>query len=358
MTTQRIRIGIVGAGANARLRHVPGFRAMQGVDLVGVCNRSQESSQRAAKEFDIPKVYDHWLDLVEDDDIDAVCIGTWPYLHCPITLAALDNEKHVLTEARMAMDAMEAHAMLEASRAAPHLVTQVVPAPHTLPVDRPIQELLADGYLGEPLVVDVRLAQSNFVDLDGPLTWRHNRELNGYNILRIGLWYEVLLRWIGPASRVMAMTKTVVTHRKDSQGILRAVTSPDHVDILCQMECGAQAHMHFSAVTGMAPSSEVWLYGADGTLRLDAQTAADGTLRLDVQTAKVYGGRRGAAQLREIDIPPEKRGHWRVEEEFINAIRGIEPVTCTTFEAGVQYMEFTEAVTRSAQSGEAINLPL
>ncbi len=246
----------------------------------------------------------------------------------------------------MAMDATEAHAMLEASRAVPHLVTQVVPTPYTLPVDRTIQELLADGYLGELLVVDVRLAQSNFVDLDGPLAWRHSRELNGYNILRMGLWYETLLCWIGPASRVMAMTKTVVTQRKDSQGTLRTVTSPDHVDILCQMECGAQAHMHFSAVTGMAPSSEVWLY------------CTNGTLRLDVQTAKVYGGRRGASQLREIDIPPEKKGHWRVEEEFINAIRGIEPITYTTFETGVQYMEFTEAVTRSAQSGEAINLPL
>ena len=346
MTTQRIRIGIVGAGANVRLRHVPGFRAMQGVDLVGVCNRTRESSQRAAKEFDIPKVYDNWLDLVEDDDIDAVCIGTWPYLHCPITLAALDNEKHVLTEARMAMDATEAHAMLETSRAAPHLVTQVVPAPFTLPVDRTIQDLLADAYLGELLVVDVRLAQSNFVDVASPLTWRQDRNVSGYNILMMGVWYETLLRWIGPASTVVAMTKTAVTQRKDSQGILRAVTVPDHVNILCEMECGAQAHMQFSAVTGIAPSGEVWLYGANGTLRLDAQTG------------KLYGGRRDAPQLREIDIPPAKQGHWRVEEEFINAIRGIEPVTHTTFEAGVQYMEFTEAVTRSAQSGEAISLPL
>ena len=47
-----------------------------------------------------------------------------------------------------------------------------------------------------------------------------------------------------------------------------------------------------------------------------------------------------------------------MEEEFVNAIRGKEKVTRTSFEVGVQYMEFTEAVTRSAQTGRAIALPL
>ena len=72
----------------------------------------------------------------------------------------------------------------------------------------------------------------------------------------------------------------------------------------------------------------------------------------------LYGGRRGDSELSEIVIPEEKKGRWRVEEEFINAIRGEEPVTHTPFDVGVQYMEWTEAVTRSAQTGQAISLPL
>ena len=43
--------------------------------------------------------------------------------------------------------------------------------------------------------------------------------------------------------------------------------------------------------------------------------------------------------------------------EFLQS-RGEEPVTRTPFDVGVQYMEFTEAVTRSAQTGQAISLPL
>jgi hypothetical protein len=47
-----------------------------------------------------------------------------------------------------------------------------------------------------------------------------------------------------------------------------------------------------------------------------------------------------------------------VEAEFVRAIRGLEPVTMNTFEIGVHYMEWTEAVHRSAMTGQAVHLPL
>ena len=47
-----------------------------------------------------------------------------------------------------------------------------------------------------------------------------------------------------------------------------------------------------------------------------------------------------------------------MEEEFTNAIRGTEQITMVPFETGVHYMEWTEAVIRSAQTGQAIYLPL
>ena len=342
-----IRVGMVGAGKNTLLKHIPGLRAMEGVELVSVCNRSRESSERVASEFEIPKVYDSWLELVEADDTDAICIGTWPYMHCPMTLAALANNKHVLCEARMAMDADEAHAMLDASRQNPHLITQIVPSPMTFKVDRTIQDLVANGYLGDVLAIELRVTSPDFKDAESPLHWRHNRELSGYNVLTLGVWYEAMMRWVGPASKVMAMTKVFVQRRRDEKGDLQWSTVPDHVDILCEMASGAQAHMRFSAVTGLAPGSEVWLFGSEGTIRLEGPPSFT-----------LYGGRRGENQLTEIAVPQEKQGEWRVEEEFINAIRGKEQVKHTTFEIGVQYMEFTEAVARSAQTGQVIPLPL
>ncbi len=71
----------------------------------------------------------------------------------------------------------------------------------------------------------------------------------------------------------------------------------------------------------------------------------------------ISAGRRGDSGLTQVPNPQEEQAYYRVEEEFINAIRGIEEVTMTTFATGVRYMDFVEAVYRSAQSGEAVYLP-
>src|SRR3954454_16988321 len=144
-----IRIGLIGAGANTRARHIPGLRAIEGVEIVSVCNRRPESTQEVAREFDIPRTCSDWQDVVRDPDVDAVVIGTWPYLHAPITLAALEAGKHVLTEARLAMTAAAAQAMHEADRKHPKLVTQIVPSPFGLKGDATMRRTLADSWLGE-----------------------------------------------------------------------------------------------------------------------------------------------------------------------------------------------------------------
>ena len=346
MSNKNIKIGLVGAGGNTKLRHIPGFQAIDGVEIVSVANRSRESSEKVAKEFNIPKTYDNWLDLVEADDTDAICIGTWPYLHCPVTLEALACDKHVLVEARMAMNSSEARLMLQESKQRPHLITQIVPAPHTLVVDQTIQELLADGYVGDILAVEMTGNQGTFADFESPLHWRQDFDLSGYNIMTLGIWYEALVRWVGPANRIMAITQTNVNKRKNSAGELVSTNIPDHVEIICNLEIGSTAHIRVSSVTGLAPSSEVYIFGTEGTLRVD------------MTSTELFAGKKGDEKLSKINIPDSKKGGWRVEEEFINAIRGEEEVTRTNFYDGVRYMDFTEAVTRSSQENQGINLPL
>ena len=60
----------------------------------------------------------------------------------------------------------------------------------------------------------------------------------------------------------------------------------------------------------------------------------------------------------QIIIKDENRGMWRVEEEFINAIRGKEDISHTDFSTAVKYMEWTDAVTKSLKTGYVVQLPL
>jgi predicted dehydrogenase len=344
--SKKLSIGIAGAGGIARQRHLPGFARIDGVQVVSIANRSRESSERVTEEFGIPRVHDSWRELVADPDVDAVVIGTWPYLHLPITLAALERGKHVLTEGRMAMNADEARQMLAAACAHPGLVTQVVPGPFTLSVDRTVQELLADGYLGQLQAVDVRIS-SGFVNPDAPMNFRTDRDLSGVNTLSLGIYYESLMRWIGPAHGVTARTRVAVPYRRDpAKGQRRAMLLPDHVEVLLDLADGALGRMHISAVAGLMPGPEIWLFGSDGTLRFEQQGE------------RLSGAHKPETELQLIDIPPEKRGGWHVEDEFVAAIRGEQPVRLTTFADGVRYMEFTEAVHRSSAEQRTIHLPL
>lgn len=352
MKNETIRVGIVGAGNNTTGLHIPRLQAINGVEVVSVANRSLKSSQRVADKFNIPKVYENWEDLIASPDTNAICIGTWPYMHHTLVLAALEHNKHVMTEARMAMNSAEAKEMLNAARQKPNLVTQVVPAPFIDTVESTIKEMILDGYLGDILSVDLiggslGAPHAGFLEQNGPMHWRYDRDLSGYNVMLMGAWYECLMRLIGPASSINAITRTHAASRIDSSsGARHIITVPDHVEVIYETTSGPVVHIRLSQVTGLAPSDHFWFFGTEGTLYFE------------VGKGKLSGGQRCQNMLQPIDIPLVKQGHWRVEEEFVNAIRGTEPITHTTFEDGVRYMEFTEAVARSAQSHKVTYLPL
>ena len=122
---------------------------------------------------------------------------------------------------------------------------------------------------------------------------------------------------------------------------------PDLLDILCRMEQGGQMRMSVSTVLGLAPGTEVSLYGTEGTIKL-----AEGDDGLGL-----WSGRCGDSALRPVEIAPEKVGGWRVEEEFINAVRGTEAVTHTDLTTAVKYMEWSDAVCQSLGTGETVRLP-
>ena len=183
----KIRIGIIGAGENTRLKHIPLLQKINDVEISAIANRSLESSQRVCSEFNIPQACKNWQEIINSPEIDAVVIGTWPNMHEKLTLEALKAGKHVLCEARMARDLNEAKNMLEASWGVPHLINQIVPSPFTFKYDAEIIKLINDGFFGEVLAVNGRCNFNTFINPDAPLHWRENRDISGNNIMLMGI---------------------------------------------------------------------------------------------------------------------------------------------------------------------------
>ena len=350
-----VRVGLVGAGGIVQRAQLPNFRQIPGCEVVAVANRSLASSQRVAEAFDIPTAYANWRELLEDESIDAVMIGTPPYMHRILTLEGLENGKHVLCQSRMAMNAQEARDMLDAARRHPDLVCQLVVGRGQAALRRVIE----DGFLGELLSAEIRRLGSDaslgaspdrrrgFVEFGADLHWRVDPDFNGFNIpLGLGSTYESMSRVLGRATRVMAMTKVHAPQRRAADGEMVSKGGADHVDILYEVANGAQVHLRVSTTTGLAGGNHTWLFGSEGTISVDG--------------GRILGGRRGDSELREIPDSPREPGVRRVgvEERFINTILGTTENTTESLEIGVDYMEFSEAVHRSAQTGRAVNLPL
>ncbi len=343
MTEQSIGLGFIGAGSIVRGRHLPGFQKIPGVEFVAVANRSRKSAELVAADFGIKAVVADWRQVIDHAGVDAVVIGTWPYKHSEYGLAALEGGKHVFTQARLAMDAADARRMADAA-ANSDLTTMVCPPPYGMRVEQTVIRLVRDGFLGELRNVFVRHFQSEHVDATNPLHWRQVSSLSGLNTLTVGILAEIVGRWFGHAAEVLAVDAIFTKERPlaDRAGT-GPVERPDSVFIVARMEGGALASINFSGVAGAPGQNSIEGHGSAGSLRYL------------MDSDRLMAARAPDWEEREYEIEPDEEGGWAVEQEFINAIR--EGRTGNpSWQEGLRYMRFVEAVEESARTGQSVDL--
>jgi len=142
---KRLRVGVLGCGPIAQAAHFESCTKARNADLYAICDVADDLRDRMAATHAPEKSYADYGQMLADPDLDAVIIATSDTFHVKAAELALDAGKHVLCEARMAMNSREAHAMLAASRRNPSQIAQIVPAPGTLAVDRTIADTIASG---------------------------------------------------------------------------------------------------------------------------------------------------------------------------------------------------------------------
>lgn len=341
---QPIRIGIVGLGNICRRRHVPGLQKIEGVQITAVANRTRASAERAAREFHIPDVCDSWQELITRNDLDAVLIGTWPYLHCEVSVAALEAGKHVFCQARMARNLDEAQRMVAAARKA-CLVTALCPVPIGMSVDNLMCRLLRENTIGPIRYVCVRSMNNLWVNPEAPITWRKDDYLSGLNMHTLGMYIEVIHRWFGWTTEVTGKSFIYTKYRKDASGERREVRVPDQ--IILDTVVGTALPVHY-VISNMSevPSDTIEIFGENGALRYDAN--ADMLYNISNDTVEPIVP--GPDEYYDVN-------NWTVETDFISAIRFGTPYH-PDFEDGLQYMAVIQAAYDSDQAGRRIQITL
>jgi predicted dehydrogenase len=340
---QKLRIGIIGAGDIVQRRHLPALKRHSEVEIIAVSNSTYESSERFCNEH-APHATPlaNWADLLSLPDIDAVWIGTPPYMHSAVTVSALEAGKHVFCQARMSMDLAEAEEMLATARRFPDLVTMLCPPPFGLRGDLLVKKLLAEHYIGEPHHIRLQSFTGAYLNAEAPAHWRQRIEISGLNVLALGIYVEVLQRWLGDITGVYARGKIL---REVRQGY--EVIVPDLLTVLCTFASGAEGVLEFSGINALASGDRLEVYGDVGTMTYDFGTDL------------IQAGKDGDRALHVVELTPDLEREWTVEDDFLAAVKSkgkLHPHP--DFEDGVRYMRVVQAVADSRARNEWVSVKL
>ncbi|NCA67183.1 MAG: Gfo/Idh/MocA family oxidoreductase [Clostridia bacterium] len=111
----KLKFVLIGCGRIATL-HVIGYQNNPDAELYGVYDKNISLAKKFAKEYNIPKVYDSYEEVLADPAVCAVEILVPHHLHCELTVQACEAKKHVSVQKPMALNLCECDKMIEAAK--------------------------------------------------------------------------------------------------------------------------------------------------------------------------------------------------------------------------------------------------
>ncbi len=355
MKDEKIGVGLIGTGF-ARTAQAPAFSVCEGAELVAVCSGRFENAQRVAAEYKIPHPCENHEQLLALEDVSLVVVSAPPYLHHPITLAALQAGKHVICEKPMAMNVAEAREMAGCADARPHQLAIIDHELRFNPTWRRMKELVDDGFLGDLYHVNITIASGFRHSAQRPWNWWSQQQAGGGLLGALGSHAIDALRWLfGEIESVCGSVDTMVPKRKDP---LTGELKPNETDDYCAFLLkfaeheGRRAHgtVLLSALFASGGKNQVVAAGSKGTLILDGEETLLGALGYNHQFEDMSLSDRAL----EIAIIPNNiwaRSFYHLARETVQALHEdrAEIAHAATFADGVRCQEVIDAVLCSQQ---------
>jgi predicted dehydrogenase len=224
-----IRWGVIGPGIIAT-----GFaEAMQwaeGGTITAVASRSAERADAFGDRFGIPTRYGDYDALAADPDVDVVYVATPHSRHEADTIGLLRAGKHVLCEKPFALNARQAARMADEARSRGLFLMEAIWS-RFLPAYRSLVDVIGEGRIGEPLLVEGDFGFRRPVD---PAHRHFAPELGGGALLDLGIYpIQLCTLVLGPVARVVAdgvvgetgvdeVVTALLHHRGEGLGVVKA----------------------------------------------------------------------------------------------------------------------------------------
>ena len=108
-----LRIGILGCGPISQFAHLESAQKARNVVLRAVCDADESLARRFGNFYDAEKIYLDYDEMLADESVDAVIIGTSDAFLVPASRKALAAGKHVLCEKPLGVSIDEVKVLAE-----------------------------------------------------------------------------------------------------------------------------------------------------------------------------------------------------------------------------------------------------
>ena len=177
-----VKWGIVST-ADINRKVIPGAHASDKVDLVAIASREATRAEAYAREWEIPRAYGSYEELLADPELEAVYISLPNTLHVEWSIKALEAGKHVLCEKPFTRHPEEAAEAFDVAEREGRLLSEAFMYRHN-PQTAKLVELVRDGAIGE-----LRLIRSTFsYGLYDPENIRLRTDVEGGALMDVGCY--------------------------------------------------------------------------------------------------------------------------------------------------------------------------
>jgi predicted dehydrogenase len=247
---KKIKWGIIGLGKIAN-KFAGDLQLSDSSILYGVASREMNRAKHFAHKFNAIKYYRSYEDLVNDAEIDVVYIATPHTLHFENTMMCLKNNKSVLCEKPMGINAEEVNLMIAEAKSRKLFLMEGLWT-RFIPATEKVIDILNKKIIGDVMFVR---ADFGFKGDMNPESRLYNKKLGGGSLLDIGIYPIYLsLLTLGLPKDIKAMAHMTETDIDASCSML--FNYPD----------GVKANLE-STIEAETPT-EGYIYGSKGVLKL------------------------------------------------------------------------------------------
>lgn len=349
--TTVLRVGIVGCG-NISRNHIEAFRAIDGAEVVAVCDVDLVRAQDTADQWEITHAVDDVEQLLALG-LDIISVCTPHPTHEAVVIRAAAAGVHVLCEKPIAVDVASAQRMVAACDAA-GVKFSVLFQRRFWPAARQLRALIDDNTLGTPVLAHASVLLHRTPEYYTADIWRGTWSTDGGGVLMTqAIHYIDLLQWyMGPVAEVYGSINSF----KHGDNI----EVEDSASALLKFTSGAMATLNASTAANPGLGVQIRITGSTGaTAELsEFPEGSDGRLTLQasgetVQSSPVHP--HGVAPNVDLStINAALIPHHKAQiAQFVEAVRGSEPVAVTGADA-TNALRILLAVYASARSGQPV----